>query len=310
MEGATCIKASKDNFAAMKKIIADIAYHNSATLGEGAIWDESILRLWWVDIVEGVLHCFDPYTEKNISFRLGISVGAVVPTTSGRLLLAVKNGFAEYDPQVGELHMLTEITHSNLSIRFNDGKCDPAGRFWAGTLAEDGTKDAGILYCLDTDFSVQNKIENVGISNGIVWSISGDVLFYIDSTTQKIVSYAYDIKTGNIRDQRDVYVFPETEGVPDGMCIDGEGMLWVALWDGGKVVRIDPRKGKQIGEVVVPGVTRVTSCALNDAGVLYITTASVGLTDIEKHNQPNAGSLFKANVDVKNSLTHVFRGVL
>lgn len=294
----------------MNVLTARLVYQYRAELGEGALWDERQGKLWWVDITSGHLHRFDPKIKTNETFEIGIPVGAVVPEEGGDVVLAVKNGFARYDTLSRTLLMLTTVEHENQSIRFNDGKCDSRGRFWAGTLAEDGTKNAGKLFCLEGDLSVSEKLPDVGISNGIGWSPRGERMYYIDSVTQKILEFLYDGETGSITNPRTVVEIETEEGTPDGMCVDREGMLWVALWDGGKVVRINPENGERLLEVQVPGVSKVTSCALGGDGqsTLFITTARQGLTPEEEEKQPNAGSLFAVDVDVEGLPTNLFRG--
>ncbi|MCR4286083.1 MAG: SMP-30/gluconolactonase/LRE family protein, partial [Candidatus Kaiserbacteria bacterium] len=222
--------------------------------------------------------------------------------------VAVQNGFGRYDTKSGVLEMLATVEHENSSIRFNDGKCDPAGRFWAGTMAQDGTPDAGSLYCLDYDLIVTKKLGGIGISNGIGWSPKADKMYYIDSRSQKVVEYSYDLASGAISSPRTVVEIEVKEGTPDGMCVDAEGMLWVALWDGGKVIRINPKNGERLSEVMVPKVQKVTSCAFGgkDLSTLFITTARVDLSPDEERRQPDAGSLFSVVVGVRGLPANVF----
>jgi sugar lactone lactonase YvrE len=295
----------------MRSYTAELAHQYPATLGEGALWDERRGVLWWVDIVPGNVHCFNPTTKINETFAIGTPVGAVVLDTEGHLILAVKDGFARYNTENGVCEMLAIVPHVNESIRFNDGKCDPEGRFWAGTLAEDGPQNVGTLYCLERDFSITKKLQGVGISNGIAWSPSGDTMYYIDSVTQKVLAFQYANSTGAISHSRVVIEIPSSVGVPDGMCVDSLGMLWVALWDGGKVIQIHPVSGEILSEVVVPNVRKVTSCAFGgeDMNTLFITTARQGLTSEEERYEPHAGSLFAVPVPVSGLTTYVFHGV-
>lgn len=296
----------------MKEIIANVAYSYASELGEGALWDERRSKLWWVDITRGHLHLFDPKTKINKTFQLDSPVGTVVLEDGADIIVAVKNGFGRYDTESGVFEMIAMVEHENSSIRFNDGKCDPVGRFWAGTLAEDGTRNIGKLFSLGNDLSVTCKISGVGISNGLGWSPTGDKMYYIDSMSQKIVAYTYDKVRGDISDPEVVVKIDSTEGTPDGMCVDEEGMLWVALWDGGKVIRIHPESSERLCEVIVPNVKKVTSCTLGGENLttLFITTASQGLTLSEKREQPNAGSLFVAEVGVRGLPVNLFKGKL
>ncbi len=293
----------------MKIMTANLIYPYQAELGEGALWDERISRLWWVDITNGRLHRFDPKTKVNETFEIGSPVGTVVPEEGRDVVLAIKDGFASYDTKTEKLEMLATVEHANQSVRFNDGKCDPAGRFWAGTLAQDGTVDAGDLYCLESNLTLTVKIKDVGISNGLGWNLLGDKMYYVDSLSQKVVEFSYNLKDGVITNPRTVVVFKANEGTPDGMCVDSEGMLWVALWDGSKVVRLNPENGEYLCEVHVPCVHKVTSCTLGgeNLSTLFITTARQGFTSEDEKNQPDAGSLFAAEVGVRGLTANLFK---
>lgn len=295
----------------MNELTADLLYHIEAELGEGALWDDRSSKLLWVDILAGYVHRFNPITKVNETFEIGQPVGTVALDEDGDLVLAVKNGFARYNTTSQEFSMLKIVEHENSSIRFNDGKCDPSGRFWAGTMSQDGTPAAGNLYCLE-DLSLTQKISKVGISNGLGWSPGSDTMYYIDSASQKVLAFGYDVRTGSITSPRTVFEIEATEGTPDGMCVDADGKLWVALWGGGKVMRIDPENGERLCEVRVPNVSKVTSCALGgeDMSTLYITTARQGFTEEDIKNEPNAGSLFCADVGVRGLLTSRFTETL
>ena len=294
----------------MISVTAALLYKYPAELGEGALWDMRTNRLLWVDITAGNLHRFDPETGVNETFSIGTSVGTVVPMKEDQCVLAVREGFMTYDMSTGVAMMIKKVTHNNPSVRFNDGKCDPYGRLWAGTLAEDGTKDVGVLYCLEPNLSIIEKRASVGISNGIGWSPDLQTMYYIDSLSQTVVSYDYDGASGAISDPQIVLTIDPEEGTPDGMCVDSEGMLFIALWDGGKVIRSNPHTGERLMEVIVPGVRKVSSCALGgeDMTTLFITTARQGFTEEDAKEQPNAGSLFSVHVGVRGLPTLSFNG--
>lgn len=293
----------------MKKISASITYRCASVLGEGALWDERQSKLLWVDIAQGHLHRFDPKSGTNETFEIGVSVGSVALEDEGDVVLAVRNGIGRYDTKSNVLEMLVTMEHENKNVRFNDGKCDPAGRFWAGTLSEDGASDIASLFCLENDLSLSCKISRVGISNGICWSPEKDTMYYIDSMSQNVVAYRYSCVDGGIHSPRVVVEIDIEEGTPDGMCVDVEGMLWVALWGGGKVIRIHPRTGNRLLEVYVPNASKVTSCAFGGENLttLFITTARQGLTSREESEQMDAGSLFMAEVGIQGLSTNLFR---
>src|SRR5918999_4891566 len=178
------------------------------------------------------------------------------------------------------------------SNRMNDGKCDPAGRFWAGTMAMDGARGRGALYRLDADRSVARMLGAVSVSNGLAWSADSSTMYYIDTPTGSVDAFEFDADAGAISGRRPFVKIDGGDGMPDGMTIDSEGGLWVALWGGGAVHRYDAG-GRLDGIVEVPA-SLTTSCTFggSDLGDLYITTASTGLGEAELRDQPLAGSLF------------------
>jgi sugar lactone lactonase YvrE len=205
----------------------------------------------------------------------------------------LQNGFASIDLPDGKIEYLHNPEAHLENNRFNDGKCDPAGRFWAGTMAFTEDEAAGNLYVLERNLSVTKKIDGVTVSNGIAWNNDHTLLFYIDSPTLSVVAFDYDKATGNISNKRIVINVPRQEGFPDGMTIDSEGMLWIGHWDGWQVARWDPTTGEKLLTIRLP-VAKVTSCAfggkhLND---LYITSAKKDLNEDQLKQQPLAGCTF------------------
>jgi len=220
-------------------------------------------------------------------------VSAVALCTNGYFLAALKGGLAFINRATGKVKILYHPEVHLPQNRFNDGKCDPAGRFWIGTMAVAETRAAGSLYMVDRDLSHSVKIEGVTISNGMVWSSDHKTFYYIDTPTYEVVAYDYDIETGNITNRQVVVSIPEKEGYPDGMTIDNENMLWIAHWDGWQVARWNPFTGEKLLSIPLP-TARITSCAFggDDLQDLYITSASIGLTEKQLEEQPLAGSLF------------------
>lgn len=286
-----------------------------ATLGEGPIWDTRENILWWIDINEHRLHRYDPLGGKqgggtNDTYDIGQRVGTVVPRASGGLMLAVEHGFASYDPATRSLTMLADPEAHLPGNRFNDGKCDPAGRFWAGTLQSvEQDMTAGTLYCLNPDGSVEPRVPGVGISNGIVWTADKKTMYFIDSPTRRVDAFDYDNATGQIANRRPAIELPAGIGFPDGMTIDAEDRLWVALWAGWGVARFDPTSGQLLEKIDVPAA-QVTACALGgpDLRDMYITTARRDLTERDLEKQPHAGGLFHARVAVPGVAANAFAG--
>jgi len=256
--------------------------------------------LYWIDIVQHKVCRFDPRNSSNLAFDVGESVGTVVVTANGKLLLALRTGFAWLDPETGRVNHLSDPESDKPHTRFNDGKCDPRGRFWAGTMVENSKDGDAALYCLDTDLSVTRKLTGVTCSNGIVWSCDGTRMFYIDTPTRQIRCFDYEPVDASLSSPRVAVEVPSGSGAPDGMAIDEQDGLWVALFGGSKVIRYDPANGKATHEVTV-AAPNVTSCALGGVSMdeLYITTARVGLDHEGQQRYPFAGSLFSARVPFK-----------
>ncbi len=281
----------------IEKIKADVVYPIRTILGEGSLWDEKKQILIWVDIMDCKVYCYDPKNRSNRGYDVGEHVGTVVLDDSDNFHLALVNGIAQLDPETGILTSGAAPEADKPGNRFNDGKCDPGGRFWAGTMAYDLTEGAGALYCFDGAGNYETKLHTVSISNGLVWSGDGTKFYFIDSLTYELHSYDYDPGTSDIGNKKVVHKFPKDGGLPDGMTIDSEDNVWVALYWGHKVIRIDPAGGEVVYEVEVPA-PNVTSCAFGGESFneLYITTASSSMSEEEIENYPLAGSLFKAEV--------------
>lgn len=285
----------------------EVAASIQATLGEGPIWDERENVLYWVDILEKRIYRYEP-DRGNIDFRqLDQYVGAVVPHSGGGFLFAGYNGIYTFDFASGNSVHVASPSPVDPDLRFNDGKCDPKGRFWAGTISLTGRQEAAALYRLDPDGSLHTMLQGVSISNGLGYSPDGQTMYYIDTPTLTVAAFDMDMETGNIHNKRIVVRFAEGEGSPDGMTVDEEGMLWIAHWGGYQVSRWDPASGKKLSSVRLP-VPHVTSCVFGgeERNELYITSARVGLNDKELAESPLSGSVFKVKTDVKGARTYAF----
>ena len=284
----------------IQSIDAKLELQIEAHLGEGPVWDEADQKLWWVDLLSGKLHRYDPLDGSNISYDIGEHVGAAALRESGGFVLALASGFAFFDPKSGRIEPISDPEPDKPGNRFNDGKCDPSGRFWAGTMAYDLKQGAGSLYCLTGDLQVKRKLTGITISNGLAWNRAADRLYYIDTPTGNIYTFQYDDQTGEISEKQTVFHVENGMGYPDGMTIDTEDNLWVALYAGSKVIRIDPVAGEMMYEIHLP-VPKVTSCTFGgkDLDELYITTCREHMTDEDIKEAPLSGSLFKAKLPFK-----------
>ena len=252
----------------------DVVIDLGSRLGEGPLWDHRTGLLAWVDILSGFVHLTDPGTGVTTTIPAGTAVGAIALHGESGYLLAIEHGFATLDG--AHLEVVNEVLEAG-GQRMNDGALDPAGRFVAGSITDDRTP-TGSLYVRDLDGGVRTLFGGVTVSNGLAWSAEGARLFYVDSPRQSIDVMDYDVDAGTVAGRQTWATVPDSEGTPDGLTIDAEGCLWLALWGGSKVLRYSP-DGRVIGEVHLP-VSRVTSCAFGgpDLDRLFITTASVGST--------------------------------
>ncbi len=293
-------------------LAAELELQDDSLLGEGPVWDHRTQQLYWVDIEGFALHVYHPATRAHRKIPTGEYIGSAAVRASGGLVAAMKSGFAAIDPASGAITPIADAESHLPGNRFNDGKCDPAGRFWAGSLAldEDHGEGLGNLYCLDADRQVHLKAPGVWISNGLAWTRDARTMYYIDSPKQCVVAYDYDNATGAIAHPRVVIDVPASEmGYPDGMTIDEEGMLWIAHWDGGHVCRWDPQTGRELAEIRVP-VSRPTSCIFGgeDFATLYITSARTRLAPDVLAGQPLAGSIFSCRPGVRGLPMNEYAG--
>ena len=280
-----------------------------ASLGEGAAWDSQRKLLYWVDINGEKVHIYNPKDGSDRAIQVGQPVGTLAPRQKGGLVLAMSKGLYFLDVDSGQLDFISDPESGLPGNRFNDGKCDPAGRFWAGTMSTVGQKKAGSLYRMDPDLSVHKMVDGITTSNGLIWSLDKRTMYYIDTPTMEVSAFDYNNLSGEIRNRRAAVRVPEGEGRPDGMTIDAEGMLWVAMWEGWQVNRYNPLSGEKLMSVSLP-VERVTSVAFGGDNLdeLYITTAIPEPAKADPAKQPLAGGLFKARPGVRGGEGFSFTG--
>ncbi|MEH1839043.1 MAG: SMP-30/gluconolactonase/LRE family protein [Nostoc sp.] len=268
-----------------------------ARLGESPIWDSTKRLLYWVDIYNHRVHQFNPATGENCFFDVGDVVGAIATAGADRLIMALCHHLAFLNTQTGAVTPILEIEGNLTDNRLNDGKCDPQGRFWFGSMCS-SEKPHASLYRYDQDGSLHVMETGLTISNGLGWSPNQKTFYLADSPQQKIYSYDFNSVTGNISN-RCVFVDLTHESFhPDGLTIDSEGYVWSVMWDGWCVIRFNP-KGEEILRIKLP-VQLPTSCTFGgeDLQTLYITTASVGLSQAEIEKSFYSGDLFALQTDV------------
>ncbi len=257
------------------------------------MWDEERSTLFWVDIITGKIHRYCILNKITESIELNEMIGAIALCNDGNLVAALRSGFAFINLKTNKIIPINHPEATCTKNRFNDGKCDPLGNFWAGTMALNEKAATGNLYRLGRDLKVEKIIPGVTISNGLAWSQDAQTMYYIDTPTQEVVAYDYNADLGTISNRRSVVNIPSKEGYPDGMTIDNEGMLWIAHWGGSQVARWNPKNGKKLISFTLPA-TQITSCTFGGPKFedLYVTSATVGLSDVKKRKEDLAGSLF------------------
>jgi sugar lactone lactonase YvrE len=284
----------------------ELVHDARAELGEGPIWDSAAARLLWVDILQGRVHRFDPASGQEEIREVGQPVGAVTPSRDGSLVMATSRGFERLEWTTGRVSTIAEVEADVPGNRMNDGACDPAGRFWAGTMALDEKGAAGSLYRLDPDGRVSKMAGDISISNGIAWSADARVMYYVDSPTHRIDVFDYDRATGAIANRRALARIAPEHGFPDGLVLDADGFIWLALWGGSALHRYAP-DGKLDRVVAVPAAYP-TKCAFGGAALdeLYITSATIALKRAKKSPGPHDGGLMRIRPGVRGQAPNIY----
>lgn len=286
---------------------AALAVDSACTVGEGPVWDARSGALYWIDMAERRFYQYIPATGQVRQMVAPSAISAFALRAGEGLVVAGGAGFYGWDPESGDYAPLGEPEERAASSAFNDGKCDPQGRFLAGTASGSGERD-GALYVLEPGRRIRKLEGGIRCSNGISWSGDGRTMYYIDSYAGEVVSYAYDGAAGELSQRTPIIAYPDPDVLPDGMAIDEEGMLWIAEWGGWAVTRWNPRTGRKLATVEVP-CQYVTSCAFADGtGLLYITTARSDLSGARLQAQPLSGGVFSVQTDTRGPHTSRFGG--
>ena len=262
-----------------------------ADLGEGPVWDPRTGELIWVDIMAGLVHRLDPRTGADRPLEVGQPVGAACPRAAGGYVVGLRDGIAVLGDS-GEVTFIAELEAEVTANRVNDAKCDPAGRLWAGTIRIDN-QPAGALYRIDADHSVSAVLTGLELSNGLGWSPDASLMYLIDSLAGGLDVFDFDLGSGELSRRRRHVTVEEGDGVADGMTVDSEGFLWIAVHGGGAVRRYTP--SGDLALVVELPVTQPTSCTFGGADLrdLYVTSARQHLAPAELAAQPLAGGVFR-----------------
>ena len=287
---------------------AELFISTRDVLGEGPVWDHRTGELLWVDIEGGMLHIYNSYSTQIIDFQFDHRIGAIVPTTKIAVyLVALQNGIHIWKRETNTLRKISDPEEHIPNNRFNDGKCDWDGNLWVGSMDIQATKGQGTLYCIDPFGNVIPKLSNLSISNGIAFDRLKNKMYFFDQASYSVVAYDYDSSKIQLSNSQRVIDIDQSLGAPDGMCIDEEGMLWIAHWRGAQVIRWNPESGEILQKVMVPS-KHVTSCCFGGENLdtLYITSAQIGLADNELSKYPESGSVFQYKPKVKGFKTDFY----
>lgn len=268
----------------------------NALVGEGPTWDGSRQRLLWLDTRRPALYAFSPDAGQTDQWPLPPErASCVLPTTDGRFVVAGMRGIELLDLQTGELQSIANPEGRGSGNRLNDGKVDRAGRLWVGSVHSEFVAPSGSLYRMDPDLSVHRMDTGFVCSNGIGWSPDDRTMYFVDSMIGAIFAYEFDLTTGELGQRRTFAHLREEEGAPDGLTVDAEGHVWVAIWDGWRINRYAP-DGAIVDEIAMP-VPRPSSCMFGgpDLRTLFVTSASSGRDRLDRSalsRGPLSGGLF------------------
>jgi len=281
----------------------ELLFDAKAALGEGPVWDTRTGTLYWIDILNKRV-----YAGADVLLESDETIGCIAPRKSGGFILTKRFSFWTCETDPVRTTFLSALDNEPANNRFNDGKCDPRGRFLAGTM-DMGEKDPnGSLYSFDGD-AVTRLLGGVTISNGLTWSPDHKTFYYIDTPTRTVRAFDYDLETGAIADPREAVRVPESLGWPDGMTSDRQGNLWIAMWGGAQVTKWDPRMGQLLEQIPVPA-KNVSSCVFGGRNMneLYITSARVGLDEAALNHYPLTGGVFRLETNVEGMPAFEFAG--
>jgi sugar lactone lactonase YvrE len=275
-------------------------------VGEGPIWDDRFDALRWVDLTAGLVHGHDAVAGQLPALELGQPVGFVVPTGTDELLAGVREGFARVSLD-GAMRLARAVEPDRPHMRMNDGKADPAGRVWAGRMAAADPGPEGALHRLDADWSLTAQLTGLTIPNGIGWSPDGSRMYFTDTTWGRIDAFAYDLATGELGDRGTFAEIPAEAGQPDGLTVDADGCVWIALWTGAAVHRYTPEG--RLDTIVRTPAPLTTACAFGgkDHKDLFITSARLGLTEQDLADHPRSGRVFTCRPGVAGLRPNPFR---
>lgn len=270
-----------------------------AIIGEAPLWCTEEKVLYWVDIDGKSIMRFNPKTGAQDMFPQPYEIGCVIKRLDGGFIAATEAGIVELDKNLGNLKIINDPERDEPENRFNDGKCDRLGRFWTGSTDRAELNPTGVLYQINTCNDINSVLNGLNVPNGIGWSPDNNTMYLTESGLGIIYAYNFDFPTGAFSNQRIFAEVDPSEGVLDGLCVDAEGYVWSAHWEGGRVTRYDV--DGNIDRVIKMPVPLITSLAFGGENLdqLYVTTACLGLTDAELEEYPLSGGLFVLHPGMK-----------
>ena len=289
----------------------ELVIDSKCIIGEGPVWDERTGKLYFIDILDRKFYCWNgKEIEGTIQFE--DSIGFAVLREEGGVVAGLPLGYYFVDFDGKPAVHVADPEPGREEGRFNDGKVDPMGRVWGGTMPtslDTGYGEAGPdsgLYCMDAEKNVKTMLTGVIQGNGMAWSKDNKKFYFVDTQKHHIEEFDYDIEKNEITNGRVCVSVPDEMGIPDGMTIDDEGYLWLALWGGCSVVRCNPVTGEFVEKVEIPALN-VTSCCFGGENMdeLYVTTGALN-TDMEQY--PYAGGVFKFKPGVTGAPSYRYKG--
>ncbi len=286
----------------------------AADLGEGTLWSAREQALYWIDILQPRLFRYDPATGAQRTWHFDEEITAISERASAPgLFLTLRRGFALFDTtapgDTTKPRYLHQPEPERTGNRFNDGKCDSRGRFWAGSMDFDCKAPTGALYRFDADGQCTRHDDGFEVTNGPTWSGDGRTMYFNNTAINTMYAYDFDMEAGAVSNKRVWHRFPKGDGLPDGMTTDAAGRLWIAHWDGACVTCHDPVSAAELCRIALPA-SNVTDCAFGGADLqtLYITTARNSRTEAQLKSEPLAGGLFAVRIDSPGVPAALFAG--
>ena len=271
-----------------------------AALGEGPAWNEKTQTLYWVDILQKKI-----YAGIELLAEVDEFIGCLAPCKNGHLILGKRASFVDFDPVTSQQTVLASLSEPATN-RVNDGKCDPAGRFIAGTMDMNEKDPTGSVYSFDGK-STRKLLSDVTISNGLAWSPDHKTFYYINTPTREVKAFDYDVATGEVASPRTAIRVPEAFGWPDGMTSDTQGNLWIAFWGGAQVAKWNPNTGQLLEQISVPALqTSSVVFGGKDRNELFITSARKEMSEANLTKYPLSGGLFRVLTNVEGMPTFEF----